>query len=95
VIERDINANWLEHDVSLANNSKPSTQTRRVNFMRTEIVKHDRFAVQKWFDVDKLPRPASFVEDAQAHCKTIRPQLVRLLRPHQILRASGSVHPRQ
>ncbi len=87
-------ANRLEHDIHVARNAKTSTQTRGIELMRPEIVKHDGATIQKRLDVEKLPISPRLLEDALAHREAQEPRRVRLVRPHKILRVRRPVHAR-
>jgi hypothetical protein len=67
-----VSADGLERNINSAGNSKPSTQSCDVHVIWAQVVKNDRFTVQKRLNVDEFPGPPSFLEDALAHREAIR-----------------------
>src|ERR1017187_9510461 len=51
----------------------------------TEVVQDGGLAVEKWFDIEELPRPARFLENAPTATEPSRTRLARILCTRQVL----------
>jgi hypothetical protein len=63
-VSRFIASGRLENDIKVVRRPKPCAKFRRIELMRAEVVQDQGMTIQQRLDVDELPRPAKFLENA-------------------------------
>jgi hypothetical protein len=62
----ELAAGGFKHDVKVRSDAESGAHRCIFNLTWTEVVEHRGMTVQERLDVEKLPGPASFLEDALA-----------------------------
>jgi hypothetical protein len=62
-------ADRFEDDVKVASNAESGSESRIFDVLRAKVVEHDGMSIQERLDIEQLPGPASFLEDALAAIK--------------------------
>jgi hypothetical protein len=77
-------ADGFEHDVDFTIDAKSGSQRCMFNLARAQVVEHRRQSVEERLDIEEVPRPVLFLENALTPGKASCSQRVRVFCAGQV-----------